>query len=84
MATIKSVNRLAADLESKGSKVRYRVAGRKGVDFFSFQKIEMIQKATDLSSAPDYDRITSYNVCYTKLLRYGLNGQMIFILMIKK
>ncbi len=60
MATIKSVNRLAADLESKGSKVRYRVAGRKGVDFFSFQKIEMIQKATDLSSAPDYDRAVDF------------------------
>jgi F-type H+-transporting ATPase subunit gamma len=60
MATIKSVNRIAADLESKGSKVRYRVAGRKGVDFFSFQKIEMIQKATDLSSAPDYDRAVDF------------------------
>lgn len=60
MATIKKVTKLAADYESKGVKVRYRVAGRKGVDFFSFQGTELLQKVTDLSSAPDYDRAAEF------------------------
>ncbi|RXJ89638.1 F0F1 ATP synthase subunit gamma [Arcobacter sp. CECT 8983] len=60
MATIKKVNALAADYKSKGVNVRYRAAGRKGVDFFSFQGIELSQKVTDLSSAPDYDRAADF------------------------
>ncbi len=60
MATIKKVNELAADYTSKGANVRYRAAGRKGVDFFSFQGIELSQKVTDLSSAPDYDRAADF------------------------
>jgi len=60
MATIKKVNELAADYKSKGVNVRYRAAGRKGVDFFSFQGVELSQKVTDLSSAPDYDRAADF------------------------
>ena len=60
MSTIKKVNELAADYESKGVKVRYRVSGRKGVDFFTFQGVELSQKVSDLSSAPDYDRAADF------------------------
>lgn len=60
MATIKKVNELAADYKSKGVNVRYRATGRKGVDFFSFQGVELSQKVTDLSSAPDYDRAADF------------------------
>lgn len=60
MATIKTVSKLAAEYEAKGAKVRYRVAGRKGVDYFSFQGVDIAQKATDLSSAPDYDRAAEF------------------------
>jgi len=60
MATIKQVSKLAAEYEAKGAKVRYRVAGRKGVDYFSFQGVKLAQKVTDLSSAPDYDRAAEF------------------------
>ncbi len=60
MATIKTVSRLAAEYEAQGAKVRYRVAGRKGVDYFSFQGVELAQKVSDLSSAPDYDRAAEF------------------------
>ncbi len=60
MATIKTVSKLAAEYEAKGAKVRYRVAGRKGVDYFSFQGVELTQKVSDLSSAPDYDRAAEF------------------------
>ncbi len=60
MATIKTVSKIAAEYEAKGAKVRYRVAGRKGIDYFSFQGTELLQKVTDLSSAPDYDRASEF------------------------
>ena len=60
MATIKTVSKLISEYEAKGTKVRLRAAGRKGVDFFSFQGMAIEQKATDLSSAPDYDRAAEF------------------------
>jgi F-type H+-transporting ATPase subunit gamma len=60
MSTIKTVSKLIAEYESKGTKVRLRAAGRKGVDFFSFQGKTLEQKVSDLSSAPDYERASSF------------------------
>ncbi|RXJ99424.1 F0F1 ATP synthase subunit gamma [Arcobacter sp. CECT 8986] len=60
MATIKTVNKLKAEYEAKGANVRLRAAGRKGIDFFSFQGVELSQKVGDLSSAPDYDRAAEF------------------------
>lgn len=60
MATIKTVSRMIEEYSSKGTNVRLRVAGRKGVDYFSFQGQELLSKVTDLSSAPDYDRASEF------------------------
>lgn len=60
MATIKTVSRLIAEYEAKGVKVRLRAAGRKGVDFFSFQGVALEQRVSDLSSAPEYDRAAEF------------------------
>ncbi|RBQ28968.1 ATP synthase F1 subunit gamma [Aliarcobacter vitoriensis] len=60
MSTIKTVSKLISEYESKGVKVRLRAAGRKGVDFFSFQGQAIEQKAIELSSAPDYDKAASF------------------------
>ncbi|MCP4971011.1 MAG: F0F1 ATP synthase subunit gamma [Arcobacter sp.] len=60
MGTIKTVTKLAQEYADKGTTVRYRVAGRKGVDFFNFQNIELLQSVSDLSSAPEYDRAADF------------------------
>ena len=60
MATIKTVSKMITEYEEKGTKVRLRAAGRKGVDFFSFQGITLEQRVSDLSSAPDYDRAADF------------------------
>jgi F-type H+-transporting ATPase subunit gamma len=60
MATIKTVSKLISEYEAKGTKVRLRAAGRKGVDFFSFQGLTLEQKSSDLSSAPEYDRAADF------------------------
>ena len=60
MATIKTVSKLVEDYEAKGVTVRYRAAGRKGVDYFNFQNIALEQSVSDLSSAPEYDRAADF------------------------
>jgi len=60
MATIKTVSKMVEDYEAKGVNIRYRAAGRKGVDYFNFQNIALEQSVTDLSSAPEYDRAADF------------------------
>lgn len=60
MATIKTVSKMISEYEAKGTKVRLRAAGRKGVDYFTFQGIVLEQKVSDLSSAPEYERAASF------------------------
>ena len=60
VATIKTVSKLINEYEAKGAKVRLRAAGKKGVEFFSFQGKTLEQKAVELSSAPTYEKASSY------------------------
>ncbi len=60
VATIKTVSKLINEYEAKGVKVRLRAAGKKGVEFFSFQGKTLEQKAVELSSAPTYEKASSY------------------------
>lgn len=60
VATIKTVSKLINEYEAKGAKVRLRAAGKKGVEFFSFQGATLEQKAIDLSSAPTYEKASNY------------------------
>ncbi len=54
--TIKRVNALIAEYKAKGAKVRLRAVGRKGVDFFSFQGMDLLEKDIGVSSAPTYEK----------------------------
>ena len=60
VATIKTVSKLINEYEAKGVKVRLRAAGKKGVEFFSFQGKTLEQKAIDSSSAPTYEKASNY------------------------
>jgi len=60
MTTIKEVRTLLHNYTEKGCKVRLRVAGRKGVDYFTFQGVELLQKEIGLSAAPDYDKASAF------------------------
>ena len=60
MITIKAVLKMMKEYEEKGATVRLRVSGRKGVDYFSFQKIDLLQKISDLSCAPQYDKASGF------------------------
>jgi F-type H+-transporting ATPase subunit gamma len=60
MATIKTVIKMMDEYSAKGTTVRLRAAGRKGVDYFNFQGVSLHQSVSDLSSAPEYDRAADF------------------------
>lgn len=54
--TIKAVQRLMEEFKDNKVKVRLRGVGRKGIDFFKFQDIELHSEYTGVSSAPSYEK----------------------------
>lgn len=54
--TIKAVRNLMEEYKNKKVKVRLRAVGRKGIDFFNFQDIELLQTYAGVSSAPTYEK----------------------------
>ena len=56
MATIKQVRELISRYNDKGTTVRLRAAGRKGIDYFNFQGVELLQKEVGLTSSPTYEK----------------------------
>ena len=54
--TIKRVNTLIDEFKQKGSKVRLRAVGRKGIDFFNFKGMELYTKDIGVSSSPTYEK----------------------------
>ena len=79
MATIKTVSKLIAEYEAKGTKVRLRAAGRKGVDFFSFQGVALEQRVSDLSSAPEYDRAAEFIHAVVEDFRNEVTDKVIIV-----
>jgi len=79
MATIKTVIKIMNDYNSKGTTVRLRAAGRKGVDYFSFQGVDLHQSVSDLSSAPEYDRAADFISDVVEDFNNGITDKVIVI-----
>jgi len=60
MATIKAVRKLRDEYINNGVEVRLRAVGRKGVDYFNFQEIELLNKEIGLSAAPTYEKAEKF------------------------
>ncbi|WP_163532836.1 ATP synthase F1 subunit gamma [Helicobacter suis] len=69
--TIKEVMRLINTYKSQNIKVRLRGVGKKGVAYFTYNGISLLDQALDLSSAPDYDRASAF---INKAVQDYLNG----------
>ncbi len=54
--TIKAVKKLIAEYEEKKVKVRLRGIGKKGVEYFKYNKVELSDSVINLSSKPDKKR----------------------------
>ncbi len=54
--TIKEANKLIKEYSEAGVEVRLSGVGKKGIAFFNYNKVEMLNQIDDLSSKPDYAR----------------------------
>jgi len=54
--TIKAVNKLIAEYKEQNVKVRLRGVGKKGIEFFKYNEVELFDEVRDLSSKPDKAR----------------------------
>jgi F-type H+-transporting ATPase subunit gamma len=58
--TIKRVNQMIADYKTKNVKVRLRAVGRKGVDYFKFNNVELNNEIVGLSASPDFAQAATF------------------------
>lgn len=54
--TIKTVRNLINEFKAKKVKIRLRAVGKKGIEFFNFQGISLLETYTGISSAPTYEK----------------------------
>lgn len=60
MQTIKTVKRVMAEYKNKKVKIRLRGIGKKGIEFFNYNEVEMLDEVKNLSSAPDMERSSEF------------------------
>ena len=60
MQTIKAVKRLMSEYKNKKVKIRLRGIGKKGIEFFTYNEVEMLDVVKNLSSAPDMQRSSEF------------------------
>jgi len=70
--TIKRVNQLLADYQAKDVKVRLRSVGRKGIDYFKFNNVELTNEVIGLSAAPDFKQASEF---ITEVAESYVNGE---------
>ena len=58
--TIKRVKQLIQEYKAQEVKIRLRAVGRKGVDFFKFNNIELNNEIIGLSAAPDFKQASEF------------------------
>ena len=60
MQTIKQIRTLIEEYSQKGTTIRLRAAGRKGIDYFNFQGVDLHDTVVGLTSAPSYDKAADF------------------------
>lgn len=58
--TIKEVNRIILEHKAKNAKVRLRVIGKKAIEYFKFNEIEVLDSAVGLSATPNYAQAAEF------------------------
>ena len=58
--TIKAVKKLLKEYQEKNVKVRLRGIGKKGIEFFKYNEVELFDSVVDLSSKPDKARADEF------------------------
>jgi len=77
--TIKRVNQLIAEYKEADVKVRLRAVGRKGIDYFKFNNVELNDEIVGLSAAPDYAQAAAF---INEVSQAYVNGETDRIIMV--
>lgn len=77
--TIKEVVRLMSEYKNRGVKVRLRGIGKKGIAYFVFNDIKVLDKVTDLSSFPEYERAADFIMKVTEDYLEGLTDEVLIV-----
>lgn len=77
--TIKEVKRLMEVFKAKNVKVRLRGIGKKGVEYFRFQEIDLLDEVSDLSHSPTYERSSEFIKKATQDFSDGVTDKVILV-----
>jgi len=58
--TLKAVKKMLKEFKEQKVKVRIRGIGKKGVEFFKYNEVELFDAVTDLSSSPNMERAAEF------------------------
>jgi len=79
MQTIKQVRTLIEKYTTKGITVRLRAAGRKGIDYFNFQGVDLHDSIVGLTSAPTYDKASDFIKSAYEDFNSGVTDEVILV-----
>jgi len=77
--TIKRINKLMDEFKADNVKVRLSGIGRKGIEYYRFNNVEMTHEVIGLSSAPDYERAAEF---ISEIVEAYANGETDRIVMV--
>jgi len=72
LQTIKAVKRLISDYSDKNVNFRLRGIGKKGIEYFNFNQVEMLDEVKNLSSSPDMQRSSEFMTRSIKDFKDGI------------
>ncbi|MGE4295114.1 MAG: ATP synthase F1 subunit gamma [Campylobacterales bacterium] len=77
--TIKAVSQKLEDYRENKTKVRLRGIGKKGVEFFKFNRVELYDATVGLSSAPSYEQAREHIAKSVTDYMKGLTDQVVLV-----
>ena len=77
--TIKKIKALIEELKAKKIKVRLRAVGKKGIEYFDFQGIELLERYIGVSSSPSSGKANEIVQAAVKDFNEGKTDEVILI-----
>lgn len=72
LQTIKAVKRLISEYQEKKVNIRIRGIGKKGIEYFNFNQVELLDEVKNLSSSPDMQRSSEFMTRSIKDFKEGI------------
>jgi len=58
--TLKRINQIMSEFKADDIKIRLSGVGKKGIEYYRFNNIDMVREVMGLSSSPDYERAAEF------------------------